>query len=155
MITLIQGCIFLIYVIYIISKFGMLPSISDSYYRFKGFNEVIFFWIFCTSLGFLMLGQEHHGFLFYASGIGLMLTGLMAPFKNTHFNIALWHSIGAYTCIFSALIGLLVERHTYLPLFSFFVIAIIIKLMNLKNNTFWLEISAFACIILGFWIYPS
>jgi len=150
MITTTQFLIFLAYNGYIASKYGILDSISESYYRL-GMDKAILFWIFLISIGLLMMMQG--GMLFTISGIGLWIVGTFEPFKHRWKAYGVAHYIGAYTAILSALIGLGVHRSTYIPLIAFLVVFGIIKLMKPRHETYWIEMNAFWWIILGLMFY--
>jgi hypothetical protein len=145
----IQLLIFTSYITLITILFGWLPSISESWYRFNEKNFALsgVFWLFCFSIGLTLIMTP--GWLFQVSGFGLWITGTMAPFKKKWMAIGLLHSVGAYVCILAALIGLGVHRDTWIPLLGFITILVLIKEYRPKNETFWIEISAFIPAIVG------
>jgi len=148
MITLIQTLIFVSYIGFLLVKFKRpLSSISDSWYKLDG-NLKHLFTAFCWSLGFLQLFQTDgsSGFFFLA-GAGLIFTGAATAFKESMTGTI--HFIGAYTCIISSLVALIVERNNYIPAILFGIVAIILYALKIKNRTWWVEIAAFACILIG------
>lgn len=149
--TLIQGLIFISYITFLLIKFGKpLPSISDSWYQLKGLENSLFTW-FCWGIGFLMFFQTNgNSPFFFISGVGISLVGVATMFKLDKYT-SIIHSTGAIICIFSAFIGLWVERDIFLPFILFGATASILSLKSLKikNKTWWVEIVAFLYIITG------
>jgi hypothetical protein len=149
-ITIIQGIIFITYVTFLLLHFkGPLNSISESWYELKG-NYKHLFTLFCWSLGFLMVFQTNGDTgLFVLSGGGLLFVGAATMFKTDEAKSNIIHPLGALAAISGALVGLIVERHAYVPFISFIVLAISIYLLVKNNKIWWIEISAFLSIILG------
>lgn len=107
LLTLIQGLIFITYVIFIMIKFkGPLSSISDSWYKL-GEPLNILFTLFCFSIG-LMMPFHIVGIapiFFFLSGSGLCFTGAAAMFKDDNMT-SLVHRIGATICVIGGLLGI-------------------------------------------------
>lgn len=156
--TLTQGFIFLSYLTFLWIKFkGPLPSISESWYRLKDLGGVwysLFTW-FCFSIGFLMFFQTNDTapYLFFLSGSGLVAVGVATLFKETKSLDPYIHTGGAIVCIVSALLGIGIERGGWLPMIIFIPIALIIKLLKIKNSTWWTEVAAFLTILGGLLVY--
>ena len=141
----IQMFIFISYIVFVSIKFGILPSISDSYYLFSDWKRILFT-LFCFSLGSLMFLQEIGVFpWFVISGSGLCLTGAAMQFKEKVDGKV--HVVGAYSAIIFGLAGLIFERGLYFPSVTFILLAVLSTAT--KNKTWWIECSAFACIVLG------
>lgn len=151
-ISILQILIFVFYVTFIVIKFGVLPSISESWYRLRDLGGVwysLFTW-FCVSLGFLMFFQTNGTTpLFFLSGAGLSAVGVATMFKLKDDLQPYIHSIGAIIGILGSLVGIGVERHNWNPLFIFVTIAILLTIFLKKNKTWWIEITAFAAVGLG------
>jgi hypothetical protein len=148
-ITILQGLTFILYVTFIVYKFGVLPSISDSWYQLDGLQKSLFTW-FCWSLGGLMAYQTNGDTgLFVLSGGGLLFVGAATMFKTDEAKSNLVHPLGAFLCISGALVGLLIERHTFIPLILFVFSSGVISLLVKTNKIWWVEISAFVAILLG------
>lgn len=156
--TLVQGVIFILYVSFLCIKFdGPLPSISDSWYRLKDLGGVwysLFTW-FCALIGFLMFFQTNDTapYLFFLSGSGLLFVGVATMFKEIDNIEPYIHFIGAACCIIFGLIGIGVERGHWLPMIVFSILTSLIKLFKVSNSTWWVEIVAFICILVGLLIY--
>lgn len=152
MLTFIQLSIFLIYVTYIVIKFGVLSSISDSWYVLEANkrNSGVLFTFFCWSLGFLMFFQTTgETGLFFLSGAGICFTGAATMFKTTDAHTKQIHFGGAIACIIGALIGLYIEYHLLIPILLFVVGTILTYIFVKRNTIWWIEIISFASIGLG------
>ena len=148
-ITILQGLTLGLYIALIVHKFGVLPSISESWYRLKGLEKSIFTWV-CWAVGGLMLYQTNgETGLFFLSGAGLMFVGAVTMFKTDEAKSNIIHPAGAILAILGAFAGIYVERHSYIPFGVFVLISTIILLTVKKNRTWWIEITAFTTILLG------
>jgi hypothetical protein len=150
--SIVQILIFVSYISFIILKFGILPSISESWYRLRELGGVwssLFTW-FCWGLGFIILFQTNgNSPLFFLSGVGLSSVGVATMFKLKDDIQSYIHSIGATIGIICALIGIGIERYIWLPLIDFVILAIIFYIFVDKNKIWWIEIIAFLSIGLG------
>jgi hypothetical protein len=91
--------------------------------------------------------------LFQIAGIGLWLTGTMAPFKLKWMWIEEMHCIGAYTCIIVSLLGILVYYHSPAPIIGF--ASAYFFLVRVKNATFWVEVNGFFWSIIGLYLFSN
>jgi hypothetical protein len=149
-ITIIQGLIFILYVSFLLVRFKKpLPSISDSWYELPDpINNL--FTLFCWSIGFLMFFQMDGSTpFFFFSGAGLCFTGTATMFRLEKSTEQRIHFIGAAACVFFALIGLLVERHYWLPMIFVCLGIFWCTSENFKNKIWWIEIVAFISIFIG------
>ena len=149
-ITIIQGLIFVLYVSFLLVRFKKpLPSISDSWYELSDpINNL--FTLFCWSIGFLMFFQMNGSTpFFFFSGAGLCFTGAARAFRLEKTTERRVHLIGAASCIIFALFGLIFERNSIISAGLFAIITGLLVIFNVKNKTWWIEISAFAGILLG------
>jgi len=143
MITILQGLTFILYITFIVYKFGILPSISESWYRLTGLYKSLFTW-FCWVIGGLMLFQTNgETGMFFLSGSGLMFVGAATMFKTDEAKSNIIHPIGAFLCVIGAHLGIIFERNTYYP--SIIFVVIFVK----RNKTWWVEISSFITILMG------
>lgn len=144
--TIIQLVIFLLYVGFIVKHYGILPSISDSWYVLPSRHNFLFT-LFTWGIGIPMF---LYGNVWFAlSGSGLSFVGAATQFKD---KIALTkevHYIGAVVGILGALIGIIVEYGNYLPLVLFVFLAISIQVSYMKNKIWWQEIVASLLILFG------
>jgi len=150
--TLIQGLIFVLYVTFIILKFGILDSISQSWYKLREMGGLwyLLFTAFCWSLAITMgLQSDLEYSLFIYSGAGLAFVGAATMFNLKNTFVPYVHFIGAATGILLGLIALGVERQSWIPAIAFAGSTLIIKLLKIKHSTWWIEIAAFITIITG------
>lgn len=154
-ITIVSACIFIAYALFVTIKFGVLPSISESWYKLQELGGVwysLFTW-FCYSLGVTLFFQTNgETGLFFLAGAGLIIVGVATHFKLENDTEPIIHFLGAAICILSSFLGLIAERGCWIPLVVFIISAGLISLLRVKNTTWWIEIAAFVCIIGGFLI---
>ena len=111
--TIIQLVVFLLYVGFIIKRYGVLPSISDSWYVLP-LSQQFLFTLFTWGLGIPML--LYGNIWFFLSGAGLSFVGAATAFKSKIGLTKEVHYGGALVGILGALIGILVEYSNFLPL---------------------------------------
>lgn len=152
MLTLIQLLIFTSYVTFLLIKFkGTLPSISDSWYKLEGLTKYLFT-VFCWGLAIPLLYQGNGTtLLFFLSGSCLAFVGVDTMFKDKDFTKYI-HFIGAGAAITLAFLGIGVEYHSWIPIIFCALSIIALKLLKVKNFTWWTEISSFLFIIVGLFI---
>ncbi len=150
-ITIIQMFIFLLYVGFITCKFGILASISDSWYELKPLKLGVLFTLFCWSIGFLLVSytEQTDSPFFFLSGTGLCFVGVATAFKIKKTTERTIHMVGASLCVLSALVGLWIDFHLWYFLPLFIVSYLALKLMKIKNLIWWVEITAFVLILIG------
>ena len=150
--------VFVTYVGFIWAKYGILPSISDSYYHLPKQLKPLFT-LFCWGfalpaaiIGFTLAeGSVWQFLMFFASG-GIMFVGAAPDFKSETGMDRLVHYISAVVgVIFSQLYILLVFPEIfYIPLaFTIFSI-IFLYFKNKVEEIWWIEILAFASICYAF-----
>lgn len=140
-----QLLIFVSYVGYTIYNFGLLPSISDSFYAS---GETPLFYFFTAALGFLTFGylQFIESPLLFLAGTSFLFMGTASAFKD--WRVTNWvHYVGAVIGIFSYLLMFLLEFELYAPISSFIYLSLLILIADIKNKIFWIEILAFVIII--------
>ena len=146
--TIAQGAVFIAYVTYVVNKFGIPDSISDTWYLL-GRNGILFS-LFCSVLGACMLYQGNDKTMFFVfSGVGLAFVGGATMFKWQGAYTDRIHYAGASIGIGCALGGLWLDYGDPRPMVVFIPLAILIGGLKPKNAIFWMEIWAFVCIILG------
>ena len=114
--TLIQLVVFTLYVGFITKKFGVLPSISDSWYSLPVSQKALFT-LFTWGIGIPML--FYGSVWFFLSGVGLTFVGAATQFKMTISYTKQIHYIGALTGILFSLIGIFSLWGNILPLLVF------------------------------------
>lgn len=163
--TLIQTIIFLTYIIFIVNKFGIIHSISESWYKLEDKLKPLFTF-FCWGIGFPMIWQmksmltgvmELSDIFFFLSLIGFIFVGAAAMFKSKGAYTNIIHYAGSVVGIFSALIGLGIQYNLWILLYIGIPLGVIILLLSkftskIKHPIFWLEILASIVILIGLWI---
>lgn len=150
---------FSLYVIWIVLKFGVQPSISDSFYALqnkygKGSLMPWLFWLFLINVAWPIFPLMHfNGFSFFAMA-GIILVGAAARFKEGR-ETETPHIIGATGGIALAFIaiGFVFKGWAWSWLPSYFIIVGLLKMFKIKNYTWWIEVVAFLLIILALFIY--
>lgn len=148
--TLLLAFIFVYYIGFIVYRFGVLPSISESYYKLQPLRTSFLFTLFCWSLSTLMLFQTNETTAwFFASGAGLAFVGVATMFKWAGLYINKIYDIGAGVGITCALVGLGVEYNNWISTAVFVGIGVTLSSFKVKNRIWWIEITAFCCVISG------
>ena len=148
MILGLQIGIFLAYIAFVWAKYGVLNSISESWYKVED-KEKILFTLFCFSLGILTLFYAG-GPLWFLSGACLTFVGAATRFKDGKYTQVI-HTGGALLSILIAFIALWIEGIWFGP----FLTAgtwLSFKLFKWKNKTWWVEVVAFACIMVSIYL---
>ena len=151
--SFIQITIFVSYITFLVIKFGVLPSISESWYQLRDLGGVwysLFSW-FCFGLGFTMFFQTNGDvpYLFFLSGAGLSMIGVLTMFKLKNDIQPYIHFVGCFISVVCGFFGIGIERHTWIPLIGFLIISTLLNFILKKNKMWWWEILAFTSIILG------
>ena len=131
----IQIFIFTFYLAYVIHKVGVLPSISDSWYKLG--EE---FTYFCVALGCTLM--FYNSFLLFFSGLSLWFVAIAAPFRGEKW-VKIIHYSGAVLAILLALVYLF-NQNIYWPIFL-----ILASMLIKKNRIWWVEVTAFYSIIIN------
>lgn len=142
-VVLIQMVLFLIYTGFVVYRYGIQKSISESWYTIGPRFEWMFTMIFCFGIGIMTL--FHGSVWFFLSGGFLCFVGAATEFKSEKWTRAI-HNLGAVGCITFGLIGLAVAKiwWPFVP-----VVAAAVLLSKHKNGTWWIETVAFFAIIGG------
>lgn len=154
--TIILGILtltFISYIWHIVKNYGILPSISESYYRLP-VGKKLLFTLFCFGIGFsaAILGIVlANSVLMFLAGVGIAFVGAAAAFKQ---GIARWvHQWGAIIGISLGTLSIFFDFHMYIIGILFILLSsgVVILHKQIHNtNIFWVEILAFLSIILTF-----
>jgi hypothetical protein len=145
--TLIQSAFFTSYIIFLVKTFGVIPSISESWYRLKPETNLLFT-LFCFSLGLPMFFQSNGSSdLFFLSGSGLILVGVAVRFKKSY--ECKMHYAGGAAAIAGALLGLWFEENIWWPAFMFISVLFYVYFSKIEEKIWWIEIAAFVIISAG------
>jgi hypothetical protein len=137
-----QILVFIVYVGAIWRAYGILPSISSSWYKLEKLGAL--FTLFIWSLGFstAILGGILSDPAFIASGGVLIFTGAAADYQREHVT-KIVHYIGALFGILFAFMSIALSGAMPV-IFSFVITSIVAMLFKeaRKNGLWWLEINA-------------
>lgn len=139
------------YVGYIMAKYGVLPSLSDSYYHLPlKKRDIIFTSVFYyTAIAVIILAESG---LMFAAGVGICAVGTAPQFERSYAKPI--HYIGAaFAALFSQLYIIFIAE--LWPLTGILVlIGLILYLLKVNNIIWWIEMVCFltAFIALGIMI---
>lgn len=150
MLLLIQFLCFVAYITFIVKRYGVLPSISDSWYHLP-LNMKFLFTLFTWSIGVPML--LYGTTWFFMSGAGLCFVGAAPMFKMKQGLTDEVHFGGATLGIFGALLGIGFAFSSWFPLAVFILMSLLIIIRKVPNYLWWIEIVAFVTILAG--LIPS
>lgn len=138
--------VFLSFIIGTIIAYGILPSISDSYYRLpKKWNFLFTIFTWGYALPALIIGIElTNNFLMFLAGAGICFVGAAAQFKQKLTTTV--HVAGALIGITSSQLSIAIDFKMLYVNIIFIVLALLFKLLKIKNATYWIEILAFISI---------
>lgn len=143
-IVITQSLIFLSFVTFIVVKFGVQPSISDSWYKLGNLGFLFTLFIWGIALPMCMIGTGWY----FGSGALLAFVGAATAFKSKGAHTNIVHSVGAVGGILFALLALAIEG-IWLPAVIVPLATIGLKVCKMRNLIWWIEISAFVVIELG------
>ena len=138
--------IFTSYIIYIIIKFGILETISTSFYRLPDKQKWMFIaWTWGSAVPLIAVGNS--GLSFFAGGF-LCFVGVASNTRWSNVTKVV-HLVGAIGAIILGYAFLLYVLHLWLLVFISVMAGILIYLLNIKNNVWWIEVIAYYTIISG------
>lgn len=157
LILLFAIAVFVSYYILVLVRFGIQPSISESYYRFPiGANVLFPMFISCISASVIIVGNTP---LMFLAGLLLAFVGCAPAFKIEQQGVV--HVIGAEGGIILGLASMWIDFHMPIIPIIMFVFTVFALPKNLpgklfdhwlngiKNYTWWVETVAFVSIITG------
>jgi len=141
--------IFSTYVITIWIKYGILPTISDSYYILPDNRKILFtltLWAF--SLPVIIVGATTSGInIMFFAGASICFVGASPLFKE-HFEGRV-HYVSAIIGIVLGLTSLWVNFGLGELVVTSVLLMLTIRILVKNNYTWWIEILAFLTIIIG------
>jgi hypothetical protein len=135
---------------FIWSKYGVLPSISDSYYELpKQINFL--FTLFCWGFAFpaMIVGISlTDNFLMFFATAGICFVGAAPNFNGIDGKM---HKISAILGVIFSQASIAFDFHMYYVNIIFCALFALILLMKIKNYVWWIELVAFSslCFVLG------
>lgn len=145
---LIGVILFISYVIVATIKFGILPSLSDSFYKYggkpKGYVFTVAMWatVFLIMPLWFSVTKDIFTFSTFLACGGLLLVGSAPVFKGEDNK---WHQIFAIICaVFALLWQILNQQYWEVPVITLIVAILVFITKSWKQcRTFWLEMIAF------------
>jgi len=153
-ISIVQILIFTVYLFIVFKKFGVLPSISQSFYEFEKVKYSSAFVIFSWSIGGGMFFQsvydwkESTEMIFLVSGFLLCVVSIASMYRikkvgTIHYLV----SVGAICSGFWAIINQdWPHWYGFVPLAVFIGFVVWMKVKKIANFTTWAEVAAFYSI---------
>lgn len=139
-----QTIIFIAYILFTVYKFGVLPSISDSWYKLG--THWYWFTALTWGLGLPLIWMDK-GALLSVSGILMCFVGIAGAFKNDNV-IHIVHYTGAACSIIFAFVYLSVNV-SIMPVILMAAFLLYAIFSKMKNSIWWIEIVAFTLIEVG------
>jgi hypothetical protein len=140
------------YISFIVNRYGVLPSISESYYKMKDdklFGGSLFtLFIWSLSLPLIIIGDTP---LMFFAGAFLSFVGAASAFKDLKMTKRV-HTIGAVGGIGFGFLSMVLDFQLNEITFFMLLGSLILYLLKIKNLIWWVEILAFVLIILGLFI---
>ncbi len=140
------------YISFIVNKYGVLPSISESYYKMKDdklFGGGLFtLFIWSLSLPLIIIGDTP---LMFFAGAFLSFVGAASAFKDLKMTKRV-HTIGAVGGIGFGFLSMIIDFQLFELTYFMVVLSLSLFLLKTKNLIWWVEILAFVLIILGLFI---
>lgn len=148
-----QLLVFTYYLAYITRQYGVLSSISESYYMLG--KKSGYFTLFCFLLAFPMFlhsrefnpglaVEADYTWLFFVSML-LSFTGAAAAFKRPVTDVV--HFVGAACGILGAIVGIALQYNMPLLILGWFISSAIAA--GFKNPVYWVEVVSFAWVMVG------
>jgi hypothetical protein len=143
---LLLSVIFIGYVFgYVTRKFGLLKSISASYYKVP--SPLFSIWIAAIAFLFVVIGQT---MLIFLAGGMLCYVAVAPAFLRIDMERA--HIIGAVSGIVLGFASMILDYELYYLPVMMIIFIIAAYLLNFNYRTFWIEVAAFILIITGLFI---
>ena len=158
-IALIMLDIFSLYVGFITYKYGVLHSISQSYYELRKTNKDIYFTLFCWAMAacsimlFAVLEPDYPSKapLFFGSAAGLAFVGAARAFYESLTDIV--HYVGAGLGFGLAIVAIFLMTPQDGVAWTILMASILVPLagfaLNIKHLIWWAELWLFLMIFLG------
>lgn len=146
LIPILQSLIFIFYIRFIIKRYGILSSISDSWYKLPESDNWMFtMFIWGIGIPMLMFATTEN-ILYFFSGAFISFVGAAREFKDRSADII--HYIGAAGGIAFALTALVLDG-IWFPFILVLTFSIALRSFKISNLTWWIEVIAFIFIELG------
>lgn len=138
--------IFVSYVSYIWAKYGIQPSISQSYYALPE-NKRILFTLFCWGFAIpaIILGSN---FLMFIAGAGIGFVGAAAQIRRKLDHQV--HNIGAAVAVLASQASIFFDYHLWIISVISLALFILLPFIDRKHYIWLIELVAFTAICITF-----
>ena len=143
--------VFVAYVTFIWSKYGVLKSISESYYMLPkkiNFLFTLFTWLFAFPA--MLLGNS---LLMFFAGGGIVFVGAASAM---HFQpVRTWHLVGAIGGMILGCLAMIFQYHMWYMVAGIAGAILLAALLDKKHLMWWAELAIFTAIsvVLGISIF--
>jgi hypothetical protein len=145
---IIQAICFLTYIWIVVSLYGILPSISQSWYSEGPTKKKFMFIAFIVSISIPTMLLFSKSLWFLASGGSLLIVAFAPSFRSDKKIVGILHSAGTIGGIAFACYALLTHG-IYFPTICCLVGSILLDRFKVENSTWWVEIADFTFIVMG------
>lgn len=138
--------VFLGYVFFIWNRYGVLTSISESYYLLPDKLKFLFV-LFCWGFSIPVIMLAHNPLIFFA-GSGIAFVGAAAQFKKKLSKEV--HTLGAFSGVLFSQLSIFLDFNLLYVNILFMVGSLLLFLTRnkfSKNYIWWIEILAFLSIL--------
>lgn len=147
-IPIIQTIVFGLYVLFIISRYGVLSSISESWYSEGPTRQKFMFVLFIVSISAASVMLHKLSLWFIASGGSLAVVAFAPAFRSDNKIVGILHTGGTILGIAFACYALAIHG-VYISTIGCIVSSILLDRLKIKNTTFWTEVADFTWIEVG------
>lgn len=147
-IPIIQTICFTLYIWYVVSMYGVLPSISQSWYSEGPTRKKFMFILFIASISVPTLFLAKISLWFLASAGSLAIVAFAPAFRSEHKIVGILHTGGTVLGIAFACYAM-ITHGIYFPTVGCLICSILFERVKMENTTFWTEIADFAFIEMG------
>lgn len=138
-----------IYLVFIVLRYGWLPSVSDSYYHIS--HRVLFFLAMAFVAFITLSAQEWHYLYFPLASFGIMLVGVAPNFKTKGLAKGV-HFLGAGLAGVCGVLGMGFE-FDYWWSAGITAVSVVLTFVFLKRNAlFWAELVLFYTILITIYL---
>ncbi len=148
--TIIALCIFIGYIVYIFARFGVIQSISDSYYQLERKEKTtgLYFTVWCALVTTITLPPSMavceawwQSILAIVMCLGLLFVGASPAFHKENHNV--YHLTGALLSAGCAITLSILWGYWYIMALSA-ILSLVVQLCTPKKDiTLWLEVACF------------
>ena len=136
------------YIVLVLSKCGILPSISDSYYCLSSqLNPLFTFFTWGLALPIMIVAETP---LMFFAGAFICIVGASRNFREKFEGTV--HVASAIIGVGLGTLSLIFEFRTPLTAAVIILVTAILSIFKVKNKTWWIEITAFAMILLSLYL---